>query len=48
MDMWRNFGRYPWRGRMGFFVPWRCQVSGVRQGCQYSDAAPAWMLQIGG
>ena len=37
----RFVGLYPWRGHMGSFVPqWR-QVSAVRRGYLYSEAAPA-------
>ena len=37
----RFVGLYPWRGRMGSFVPrWR-QVFAVRRGYLYSEAAPA-------
>ena len=50
----RFVGLYPWRGRMGSFVPRRRQVSAVRRGYPFSDAAleiataTELVLQVGG
>ena len=49
-----RFGLYPWRGRMVSFVPRRGQVSAVRRGYPFSDAAleiataTERVLQVGG